>query len=51
MNVQVHAAEQSSGEAESGADGGAGDEPLPKSQSGAAARSGDGGGTQSKRER
>ena len=49
--LQVHSAQQSGGEAESGAEGGAGDEPLPESQSGAAAVPAGRGGTQRKRDR
>lgn len=51
LYVQVHSAEQSSGEAEPRAEGGAGDEPLSESQSGAAAGPAGGGGAQRKRER
>ncbi len=51
LHVQVQSAEQSSAEAESGAEGGAGDEPLPESQSGSAAVTAGRGGAQRKRER
>lgn len=47
----MHSVEQSSGEAEPRADGGAGDEPLSESQSGTAAGTAVRGGTQSKRKR
>ena len=49
--AQVHSVEQSSGEAEPRAEGGAGDEPLSESQSDAAAGPAGRGGAQRKRER
>lgn len=51
LYVQVHSAQQSSGEAEPRAEGGAGDEPLSESQSDAAAGPAGRGGTQRERER
>lgn len=49
--VQVHSAEQPSAEAEPGAEGGAGDEPLPESQPNPAAVPAGRGGAPRKRER
>lgn len=49
--VQMHPAERSSGEAEPGAEGGAGDEPMPPSQSGSASGPVSGGGAQRKGDR
>lgn len=51
FGAQVHSATHSRGEAEPGAEGGAGDEPMPEGQSDAAAVPAGGGGTQSEGDR